>query len=54
MNILERAKRTSMEAMIMKAQLRWIGHVFRMGDDGHPKGVFYDKLKLRKPKRSSQ
>ena len=28
--VLERANTTSIEAMILKAQLRWTGHVIRM------------------------
>ena len=35
--ILERANTTSIEAMILKAQLRWTGHVIRMDESRIPR-----------------
>ena len=31
--VLQRAKMDGIEAMLMRAQLRWVGHVQRMSDD---------------------
>ena len=43
--ILERTKSTSIEALITKRQLRWLGHVIRMPDNRLPKQVLYGQLK---------
>lgn len=40
--ILERTGCTSMEAMITKRQLRWLGHVIRMSEDRLPRQVLYE------------
>ncbi|PFX12093.1 RNA-directed DNA polymerase from mobile element jockey [Stylophora pistillata] len=37
LEVLDRAETTSIEAMILKAQLRWKGHIIRMDSDGIPK-----------------
>jgi len=42
--VLERAGITSIEAMLMKTQLHWAGHVSRMEDHRLPKIVLYGKL----------
>ena len=42
--ILERTDMLGVEAMIMKAQFRWVGHVSRMSDDRLPKQIFYSQL----------
>ena len=31
--VLERSERTGIEALLIAAQLRWAGHVWRMGDE---------------------
>ena len=44
--VLKRAKMDGMEEMLMRAQLRWVGHVQRMSDNRMPKQIFYkDTLK---------
>ena len=43
-SVLNRAGLTSIETMLMKNQLRWVGHIVRMGDSRLPKQVFYSEL----------
>ena len=49
--VLQKASLESVEAMLVKSQLRWAGHVVRMPDDRLPKAVFYGELTSGKRKR---
>ncbi|XP_062834399.1 uncharacterized protein LOC134298378 [Anolis carolinensis] len=44
-SVLEEAKTTSIEAMLLRHQLRWTGHVVRMPDHRLPKQLLYSELK---------
>ena len=46
--ILQRAEQTSVHTMLMKAQLRWTGHVIRMPDHRLPKKLLYCELEQGK------
>ena len=52
--VLQKASMESVEAMLVKSQLRWAGHVVRMPDDRLPKAVFYSELTSGKRKRGGQ
>ena len=43
-SVLEEANSTSIEAILIKNQLRWAGHVVRMTDERLPKQIFYSEL----------
>lgn len=44
-SILNEANSTSIEAMIIKQQLRWSGHIVRMPEHRLPKQIMYSQLK---------
>ena len=46
--VLRRAGLDGIEAMLMLHQLRWLGHVRRMGDERIPKQLLYGQLKAGK------
>ena len=52
--VLQKASMESVEAMLVKSQLRWAGHVVRMPDDRLPKAVFNGELTSGKRKRGGQ
>ena len=48
LKVLDQAKSTSIEATIIKAQLRWVGHVIRMGECRMPRRLMYGELQTGK------
>ena len=42
--VLERASSASIEQRLILRQMRWAGHVVRMGDGRLPKQLFYGEL----------
>lgn len=48
--VLERSNMTSIEAILLSRQLRWVGHVCRMDNSRLPKAIFYGELREGKRK----
>ena len=53
-SVLQDADIPSIEALIIKNQLRWSGHVVRMPDERLPKQIFYSQLREGSRKRGGQ
>ena len=51
--VLERAKLTSIEAMLLRSQLRWAGHVSRMDDHRLPKMALFGELRTGQRNRGA-
>ena len=54
LSVLEEGKTTSIEAIIIRNQLRWSGHLVRMPDAQLPKQMFYGQLKDGKRRQGGQ
>ena len=52
--VLQCVKMDGIKAMLMRAQLRWVGHVQRMSDDRMPKQIFYSELSSGARNRGGQ
>ena len=48
LEVLDQAKSTGIEATIIKAQLRWVGHVIRMEKCRMPRRLMYGELQTGK------
>ena len=53
-SVFEKASTTSIEAMVIKNQLRWSGHVVRMSDTRLPKQIMYSELETGKRTHGGQ
>ena len=51
--VLERAGLPSIFILLIKAQLRWAGHVARMSDNCHPEKLLFGELKHGKRQRGA-
>lgn len=52
--VLRRANVSGVEAYLMRRQLRWCGHVFRMSNESIPKRILYSELQDGKRKSGGQ
>ena len=48
LEVLDRANSTGIESMLIKAQLRWVGHVIRMEEFPMPRRLMYGELQIGK------
>ena len=53
-DILKKSECLSIEAMVMRNRLRWVGHVVRMEDVRLPKQLFYGEHTTRKRSQHAQ
>ncbi len=53
-SVLKEAETSSIEALVIKSQLRWSGHVVRMTEERLPKQMFYSQLKEGARRRGGQ
>ena len=44
LEVLDRAECTSIETLLNKAQLRWVGQIIRMDDPRMPRQLLYGEL----------
>ena len=52
--IIQRANTTTIETMLARKQLRWTGHVYRMGEDRIPRQLLYGQLPTRNRSQGGQ
>ena len=53
-SVFDKANTTSIEAIVVKSQLRWSGHVFHMPDTCLPKQIMYSEVEDVKHTRGGQ
>ena len=51
LQVIDMAESTSIEAMVLKSRLRWVGHVILMEDSRLPKQLMFGKLASGERKR---
>ena len=48
LQVIDMAESTSIEAMVLKSRLRWVGHIIRMEDNRLPNQLMFGELASRK------